>query len=236
MSIEENLRSVLQCIEKAKIAGQRESANVRLVAVSKTKPAEAIIEAYNAGQRHFGENYVQELEEKANSELIKTKCPDIKWHFIGHLQSNKAKQVAAVPNLYCIETVDSIKLADRLNNYFKANNGSSNVMIQVNTSNEEQKSGVEPAELESVFKHIKEKCTNLNILGLMTIGSYEQSTNSEENKDFKNLMACRDELASKLSIDPKELEISMGMSHDYEQAIRMGSTNIRVGSLIFGSR
>lgn len=111
-----------------------------LVAASKLKPPEIIVEAYEAGQRHFGENYVQEIEEKANNPLILEKCKEIKWHFIGHLQSNKINKVLAIPNLYLIETVHKEKLAEQLNNHwpkFSSDGKKLNVMVQVNTSGEE---------------------------------------------------------------------------------------------------
>lgn len=112
----------------------------RLVAVSKTKPKELIIEAYNCGQKHFGENYVQEIFDKAlDAEIIKF-CPDIKWHFIGHLQRNKVNRLLSIPNLFVIETVDSEKLADTLNSAVEKsykNNSKLNIFIQINTSGEE---------------------------------------------------------------------------------------------------
>lgn len=233
-SIEENLKSVLNRID---IASKRRANTdiVTLVAVSKKKTVYDIIEAYNAGQRHFGENYVQELEEKANSEKILAQCPDIKWHFIGHLQSNKAKKVANLPNMYAIETVDSKKLAELLDNFMKTKDSKLNVMIQVNTSLEPQKSGILPEELVEFFTNIKE-LSNLNVLGLMTIGSYEASTSGEINKDFQSLLECKNELVNKLGIAPELVALSMGMSHDFETAIEMGSTFVRVGSLVFGAR
>lgn len=114
-----------------------------LVAVSKTKPIDLIIAAYEEGQRHFGENYAQELEEKASNSIILEKCKDIQWHFIGHLQSNKINKVLCLPNIYMIETVDSQKLATQLNkNWPKFGSPGSklNIMIQVNTSAEEGRS------------------------------------------------------------------------------------------------
>ena len=108
--------------------------------MSKTKPIESIVEAYNCGQRHFGENYVQELVEKAFDEKITSKCPEIEWHFIGHLQRNKVNKLLSIPNLFAVETVDSEKLADALNNYFSKTedeNKKINIFIQINTSGEE---------------------------------------------------------------------------------------------------
>ncbi|RNA20731.1 proline synthase co-transcribed bacterial -like protein [Brachionus plicatilis] len=236
-NIAKNLKNVLEKIEESKKFSSNAEGQVRLVAVSKLKSIEHIIAAYQVGQRHFGENYVQELEEKSQSEKLQNSCPEIKWHFIGHLQSNKAKKVICLPNIFVIETVDSVKLADILNNASKTSNKIMNIMIQINTSNEPQKSGIIPSELEQVYAHIKNSCKNLNILGLMTIGSYEQSTNVDDlNTDFKNLIECKNKLVEKFAINPNSIELSMGMSHDFDQAVKMGSTNVRVGSLIFGSR
>lgn len=115
----------------------------RLVAVSKTKPVDLILEAYEEGQRHFGENYVQELEDKARNELILEKCKDILWHFIGHLQNNKVSKLLSIPNLYMVETVDSEKLATNINKKWKDSgllNTKLKIMLQVNTSGEEGRS------------------------------------------------------------------------------------------------
>ncbi|CAF0729099.1 unnamed protein product [Didymodactylos carnosus] len=112
------LKNILQRINE--LAEQRKSVSVpKLIAVSKTKPIEAIVELYKCGQYTFGENYVQELEEKANNEQIKRECPDIRWHYIGHLQRNKCNRIVKIPNLECIQTIDSIQLADSLNNACK---------------------------------------------------------------------------------------------------------------------
>ncbi|XP_072255243.1 pyridoxal phosphate homeostasis protein [Pyxicephalus adspersus] len=117
----------------------------RLVAVSKTKPADMVIEAYRHGQRYFGENYVQELLEKASDANVLSSCPDIKWHFIGHLQKHNINKLVAVPNLHILETVDSVKLADKVNASWqkKASNEKLKVMVQVNTSSEESNSPFE---------------------------------------------------------------------------------------------
>ena len=147
----------------------RVSNSVRLVAVSKTKPAESIQELYDAGFRNFGENYFQELVEKAQ---ILPK--DIKWHFIGHLQSSKAsKLIREVPNLAVLETIDSVKLAGKLNTACEtAGRDPLHVFIQVDTSGEDTKSGVEDGpELDELLVYVKEKCPHLQIAGLMTIGA-----------------------------------------------------------------
>lgn len=204
--------------------------NVRIVAVSKTKPIEAIMEVYEMGQRHFGENYIVEIAEKA------PKCPDdIKWHFIGHLQTNKAKQLLQIPNLFVVETVDREKLANTLNKLIEElKREPLNIFIQVNTSNEEQKGGILPKELPKLVQFVLEKCPNLKLTGLMTIGSTESSHKEGKNPDFEVLVECKEKIEKEFSL--KDLELSMGMSSDYLQAIEQGSTNIRVGSLIFGER
>jgi pyridoxal phosphate enzyme (YggS family) len=185
---------------------------VRLVAVSKTKSVEAVMEAYNAGQRHFGENYVQEIISKA--EFLPS---DIKWHFIGHLQSNKCKSIIAIPNLFVVETVDSEKLASKLNSLCKESDRVLNVMVQVNTSAELSKSGVDPGkECVALAQFIHTNCKNLNLLGLMTIGSFSDEPSRE---CFDVLQKCRAEVASELNCAPETLELSMGMSNDFELAV-----------------
>ncbi|KAK2711722.1 pyridoxal phosphate homeostasis protein-like [Artemia franciscana] len=212
---------------------------VRLVAVSKTKPVEDIIEAYQNGQRDFGENYVQELVEKANNEKILKLCPEIRWHLIGHLQRNKVPKIVALKNLSMVETVDSTKLAEALNTArqkYIPNGGPLSVMIQVNTSNEEAKSGIVPEDAPSLAEYIKDSCRSLKLVGVMTIGAYDYDVSLGPNPDFLRLITCRNTVSSHLGIDAEELELSMGMSSDYEHAIELGSTNIRVGSTIFGAR
>lgn len=209
----------------------------RLVAVSKTKPAEAILEAYAAGHRIFGENYVQELVEKANNDEIPK---DIEFHFIGTLQSNKAKLICAIPNLTMVETVSSTKLANVLQKALVAlgrADGALAVLVQINTSGEANKGGVEPDLVQDLVTHILTACPKLKFAGVMTIGQYGRVTQpGESNPDFAQLVECRDELCTALELDREALEVSMGMSGDYVHAIELGATNVRVGSTIFGAR
>jgi pyridoxal phosphate enzyme (YggS family) len=216
----------------------------RLVAVSKLQPVSAILAAYSQGCRHFGENYVQELLEKA------PQCPpDINWHFIGQLQSNKAKAlVAGVPNLWAVESVDSVKLAQLLEKAAAARGQSGggeggeggkggelpplHVYVQVNTSGEEQKGGVAPGESEALVRFIVEQCPHLRVLGLMTIGKLGEVA----SEYFDRLVSEREAVAQALGVEPASLELSMGMSSDFELATERGSTNVRVGSAIFGAR
>lgn len=226
--IVENAQVVRQRIENAAVKSNRSPSAITLVAVSKTKPVEDIKTLYDAGQRHFGENYFQEIEEK---------CPqlpqDINWHFIGHLQSSKAsKIIKEIPNLYMLETIDSVKLADKLQNacsQYRSN--PLKVLIQVDTSGEDTKSGISgEEELFSIVMHIKEKCPNLNFSGLMTIGAPGDLT------CFDKLVNVRNSIAEKLGVIPDSLELSMGMSGDFEDAVLRGATSVRIGSTIFGPR
>lgn len=220
-----------------------------LVLVSKLKPPSDLMAAYEnlaQDERHFGENYVQELVDKA-----KLLPSDIKWHFIGGLQSNKCKTLASIPNLYAVETLDSVKKADLFEKALAADADTSrklNVYIQVNTSGEDAKSGLAPLSsskaqsegpdtLLGLAKHILEKCAHLHLQGLMTIGAIQssyQAKEGEENPDFTCLRECRDLLSQALG--GKELQLSMGMSNDFAAAIKAGSDSVRVGSRLFGER
>ena len=223
-------------LERIQIASQSTQRSVKLIAVSKTKPVENIVELYQAGQLDFGENYIDELEKKSNDDLILTQCPEIRWHLIGHLQSNKINRVLTrIPNLVCIQTVDSIDLATKLNNNLAQQSKTLNILIQINTSNEAQKSGVPIQEFLSLYEHVKTNCSQLIVQGLMTIGLLD-NVNASDDSDFHTLVQCRNQLCEKYKIPIDEIELSMGMSHDYERAIQVGSTIVRVGSLIFGAR
>ncbi|KAG8446439.1 hypothetical protein GDO86_014046 [Hymenochirus boettgeri] len=197
-----------------------------------------VIEAYRHGQRYFGENYVQELVEKASNADLLSSCPEIKWHFIGHLQKTHINKLVAVPNLYLLETIDSMKLADKVNSSWQKKGSSEKlkVMVQVNTSSEDSKHGLPPGETIGLVKHITEKCPSLEFVGLMTIGSFGYDITEGPNPDFQRLLAQREEVCEKLRLAVDTVELSMGMSSDFEHAIEVGSTNIRIGSTIFGER
>jgi len=238
--IKENLSFVRDKIEEATKKRQEKDPQYqppRLVSVSKTKPVSDIIDAYSWGQRHFGENYIQELVEKSADKQILETCPDICWHFIGHLQRNKVNKLTSVKNLFMVETIDSTKLADALNTSWGRLNKTDKlkVLVQVNTSREENKSGVVDTDVDLLFCHIQDNCPNLEAVGLMTIGAYNYDLSLGPNPDFLSLVESHKELCSKLP-KRKGLELSMGMSSDFEHAIELGSTNIRVGSTIFGPR
>ncbi|XP_030625181.1 pyridoxal phosphate homeostasis protein isoform X2 [Chanos chanos] len=212
----------------------------RLVAVSKTKPPEMVIEAYKHGQRNFGENYVNELAEKSTHPQILASCPDIRWHFIGHLQKSNVNKLLGVPNLFMVETIDSVKLADKVNSSWQrigaSNSQRLKVMVQINTSGEESKHGLPPEETVDTIKHIVSQCPALHFAGLMTIGRYGYDLSEGPNPDFQMLLKRRQEVCESLHLPVEEVELSMGMSTDFEHAIEVGSTNVRVGSTIFGTR
>jgi pyridoxal phosphate enzyme (YggS family) len=226
------------------------------VLVSKLKPASDILALHTAippspsdlaprpRAEHFGENYAQELQAKAAA-LPRT----VKWHFIGALQTNKARALAAaVPNLWCVSGVDSARKADLLDRgraaalegqaHAEEGERRLRVKIQVNTSGEAQKAGVAPADAPALARHVVERCAHLRLTGFMTIGALARSADSggAENEDFRELARTRDEVAAALGVPPAELELSMGMSADFEAAVAMGSDEVRVGSNIFGER
>lgn len=237
----ENFRNVVAKILNASKSGK----HPRLVAVSKLKPANDILALHQSthAHLHFGENYQQELLSK--SQLLPR---EIRWHFIGALQTNKCKPLAQqIPNLWCVESVDTSKKADQLEKGRGLLCEQSpeyaheplRVFVQVNTSGEEEKSGVEPSQATELCKHVREQCPHLKLQGLMTIGAIARSkstTEGKENEDFVNLREVRDMVAKNLSMDENDLELSMGMSNDFESALRCGSDQVRVGTGIFGER
>eukprot|EP00041_Stephanoeca_diplocostata_P010529 m.167228 g.167228 ORF g.167228 m.167228 type:complete len:285 (+) comp18187_c0_seq2:406-1260(+) len=215
---------------------QKSDTRPRVVAVSKTKPMEAILEAYAAGQRVFGENYIQELVTKATDARAPS---DIEWHFIGTLQSNKAKLVASVPNLKVVETITSKKQARLLDKALEDAGKPEplRVFVQVNTSGETAKGGVHPDDCVALVRYVAEECPHLQFSGVMAIGQYGRVTvDGEQNPDFALLVRCHETVCNELKLEHSNVEISMGMSGDFEHAIELGATNVRVGSTIFGAR
>ncbi|XP_062911423.1 pyridoxal phosphate homeostasis protein isoform X2 [Mobula hypostoma] len=181
---------------------------------------------------------VQELVEKASDSQILSLCPEVKWHFIGHLQKNNVNKLMGAPNLFMIETIDSIKLADKVNLSWQKKQASHRlkVMVQVNTSEEDSKHGLSAEHTVETVRHIFDNCPNLEFVGLMTIGKYGYDLSAGPNPDFQVMLACRQELCGKLNLPLEAVELSMGMSTDYEHAIEVGATSVRVGSVIFGER
>jgi len=205
-----------------------DAANVTLVAVSKTKPVSDIQELYELGHRDFGENYVQELTEKATQ-----LPPDIRWHFIGHLQSNKVKHIA--PFIHLIHGVDSLSLLKEVNKQAARNNRVINILLQVHIAQEETKFGLSEDELSEVafatgdplYRYVK-------ICGLMGMASFTDDVEKLRG-EFKELKRMLEQLRLPVS-DYKQPILSMGMSSDYEVAIEEGSNMVRIGSLLFGAR
>ena len=196
--------------------------NIHLVAVSKTKPNELIIEAYCAGQRIFGENKVQELVEKKES-LPK----DIEWHMIGHLQTNKVKYIA--PFVSLIHAVDSKKLIKEINKRAEQNNRVIPCLLQVHIAQEKSKFGLDK---DGVIEILKTDFSNVSIVGLMGMATFTDNKN-QVRKEFKYLKDSYDELKES---QPNFSILSMGMSGDYSIAIEEGSNMVRIGSSIFGER
>lgn len=204
--------------------------NVTLVAVSKTKPEELIMEAYNAGHNIFGENKIQDLVRK-----YENMPKDINWHFIGHLQTNKIKYI--VPFVSLIHAVDSFKLLKAINKEARKINKTINCLLQIHIADEDSKFGFSKNEINDLLNS-KEylDLQNINICGLMGMATFTEDNNKIAN-EFKYLSELKTELKDKyFSNNPDFKEISMGMSGDYKIAIEQGSTMVRIGSDIFGSR
>ena len=215
---------VLKNISKSLINNNK-SKFVRLIAVSKTKSVEEIMNIYNEGHRDFGENYVNELLEKYE------KLPaDINWYMIGHLQSNKCKNLLQVKNLKTIETVDSFKLAETLNKEIKKINKKIEIYLQVNISKESTKSGILPECVIDTFEEVLNKCDSIIVKGLMSIG------NADSRPEFEEMFNLKTMICEKFSINKDDFIISFGTSEDYENAILNGSNEIRIGTLLFGER
>lgn len=223
--IPERLAEVQARIADATSRAGRPRDSVRLVAVSKTKPAEAIRIAYAAGQRDFGENYVQELVDKAKQ---LEDLPDLRWHFIGSLQRNKAKPATNLAHM--IHTVDRDELAVEIDKRALAVGKKLNVLIEVNVGDESSKSGVAIDRLKNLLE-TAQKLQNLNVKGLMAIPPFLDDPEAVRPY-FAKLRTLRESFggASRLP------ELSMGMSHDCAVAIEEGATLVRVGTAIFGSR
>ncbi|MCL9770098.1 YggS family pyridoxal phosphate-dependent enzyme [Flavobacterium sp. HXWNR69] len=228
MSISKNLNNIKSELPK----------NVTLVAVSKTKPVADLMEAYDAGQRIFGENKIQEMTDK-----WEVMPKDIEWHMIGHVQTNKVKYMA--PYVSLIHGVDSLKLLQEINKQAAKNNRVIDCLLQVYIAEEESKFGLDEQELDEMLKqvqHDKDNFKNIRIVGLMGMATFTENQNQIE-KEFKHLKTIFDNLITRTdainrvsteNIDMKIL--SMGMSGDYQLAISCGSTMVRIGSSIFGSR
>jgi pyridoxal phosphate enzyme (YggS family) len=224
-TIAERLKSVCKTIKQSALAANRPPNEVQLLAVTKTKPVSDIVQAYEGGQRLFGENYVQEGLEKIQALAEKS---DIVWHFIGPLQSNKTRQVAE--HFDWVQSVDRLKIAQRLNEQrspFKK----LNVCIQVNINDEQSKAGVMPEEVDNFAQQIS-LLPQLRLRGLMAIPATNQSELQQEQSFARMQQLCKGLQGKYEDIDT----LSMGMSADTPLAIKYGATMVRIGSAIFGAR
>ncbi len=231
MTIAENITRIQQRIVAAARRAGRNPEEITLMAVSKTFPPESIRAAYAAGLRVFGENRVQEFAGKA--ELLRD-LRDAEWHLIGHLQSNKAAKAAEL--FGAVDSVDSVRLAERLNAVAQSAAKTLSVLIELNVGGEDAKSGVASgsAELEQIFLGAP-KWKNLAIRGLMTVPPYTEDPEGAR-PFFQQLREMRDQIAARRLPAVSMDALSMGMSHDFEAAIEEGSTCVRVGTAIFGER
>ncbi|MFS4483150.1 YggS family pyridoxal phosphate-dependent enzyme [Hyunsoonleella sp. 2307UL5-6] len=219
MSVQSNLNNIASQIPK----------HVTLVAVSKTKPISDIMEAYNAGHRVFGENKVQEMAEK-HEQMPK----DIEWHMIGHLQRNKVKYMASFVNL--IHGVDSFKLLKEINKQATKHDRIINCLLQIKIAEEDSKFGMKAEDTSNILSSKEfSELKNINITGVMGMATFTDDTN-QIKKEFSFLKHTFDTLKPLKSFNFKPEVISMGMSGDFKLAIDCGSTMVRVGSSIFGSR
>lgn len=213
--------------EYKRIIEELNTQHIRLVAVSKIKPVSDILELYNAGHLDFGENYVQELLEKQ-----KALPANIRWHFIGHLQTNKVKQI--VPFVHLIHGVDSLKLLKEINKEAGKNGRIVQVLLQMHIAQEETKFGLDEMELNEILAQL-DPLDHILIKGLMGMASFTEDISVVE-KEFSHLKSVYDKLSAiqhpVLQIDT----LSMGMSNDYPLAIKNGSNMVRIGSLLFGRR
>ncbi|MBP1221549.1 YggS family pyridoxal phosphate-dependent enzyme [Flavobacterium sp. 1355] len=219
MSIQSNLNTIRESLPE----------HVTLVAVSKTKPVSDLMQAYEAGQRIFGENKIQEMTDKWE-QMPK----DIQWHMIGHVQSNKVKFMA--PFVSLIHGVDSLKLLQEINKQALKNNRIIDCLLQVYIAEEESKFGLDESELKELltdvaFKELK----NIRILGLMGMATFTEDQN-QIKKEFTHLKSIFDSIKTNKTSNCQLSTISMGMSGDYQLAIECGSTMVRIGSSIFGGR
>lgn len=211
------------------ILNEVQAVNARLVAVSKTKPVEAIQELYELGHRDFGENYVQELVDKQAA--LPT---DIRWHFIGHLQTNKVKYI--VPFVHLIHGIDSTKLLKEVGKQAGKHNRTIDVLLQVHIAQEETKFGFGEDELLNTnFERELHELQYVNVVGLMGMASFTEDENKVRT-EFKLLKKIFDKLAQNSTPNFNLQTLSMGMSGDYRIALQEGSTMVRIGSLLFGAR
>ena len=231
MSVAKNIGQIQEQISAAAQRSGRKPEEITLMAVSKTFPAESIREAHAAGLRLFGESKVQEFSGKV--EALKH-LPDVEWHMIGHLQTNKANKAAEL--FSAIDSVDSLRLAEKLNLVCQQLGKRLPILIEINVGGEAAKSGIEPAsqEFEGILQAVGQ-LDQLTIHGLMTVPPFTDDPQSAR-PFFRKLREIRDQISARRIPAVAMDVLSMGMSHDFEVAIEEGSTCVRVGTAIFGER
>lgn len=227
MSINDNLDTVKANIENACSRSGRDQSDVTLIAVSKTKPVSDLKQAYDAGCRDFGENKVQEIMDKYD------KLPgDIRWHMIGHLQTNKVKYI--IDKVYMIHSVDSVKLAGVISKEAVKHGITMKILIEVNVADEDSKFGITLKEAADLYSEIS-ALPGIEVCGFMTVAPY--TVDAETNRQyFVALRQLSVDITKQIKHNGKEMHLSMGMTGDYEVAIEEGSTMVRVGTGIFGER
>ncbi len=230
LDLSERVAEIRRRIEAAAKRAGRDPSDITLLAVTKTHGAQTIRQAIKAGLFLFGENYIQEARDKILA--LRDEETSARWHFIGHLQRNKAK--IATELFDCIETLDSIRLADALDRHARDAGKTMPVFCQVNLAHEGQKAGVSSTALKDLIQRIMD-LPNLRLDGLMMLPPY--NPDPEKTREwFKGLRELRDNLEAELGLKGCLKELSMGMSHDYEVAIEEGATIVRVGTALFGPR
>ena len=226
-TIKNNYENVLQRVKDACVRSNREVNDVTLIAVSKTKPVEMLQEVYDCGCRDFGENKVQEIMDK-----YEQLPSDIRWHMIGHLQTNKVKYI--VDKVYMIHSVDSVKLAKEISKEARKKGVVVKILLEVNVAKEESKFGIMPETVNEFYKEVVD-LPGLEVCGLMTIAPYVED--AELNRQhFVKLNQLMIDIAQEKTDNISVGELSMGMTGDYEVAIEEGATFVRVGTGIFGER
>lgn len=227
MSIKENINKINEIKNASAIKAGRKGEDILLVAVTKTRPPEELNEAIDAGITDIGENKVQEIMDKF--EHVK----DVRWHLIGHLQTNKVKYI--IDKVSMIHSVDSKKLADEINKRAKQHDLVMDILIQVNAAQEESKFGITTDETEGMINYILENCPNIRLRGLMCMAPFED--NPDDIRIFFSKVKQQYDKYSKIQHERLDFKyLSMGMSHDFEVAIEEGSNLVRVGTAIFGAR
>ncbi|KAF2961301.1 alanine racemase [Fervidobacterium sp. 2310opik-2] len=222
--IKKNYEYVMNKISEHALKVGRKPDEIKIVAVTKTHPVEIIKTAYDVGLRIFGENYAQELRDKSEQ----LNFPDIEWHYIGRIQTNKLKYI--VPVAYLIHSVYRINEIEEINKIASKMGKIQKILIEVNVSGEETKGGISPNNIEDLLKE-SEKFKNVQVIGLMTMAPFVEPESTR--KYFRMLREIRDGISKRF---PNLKELSMGMSNDFEVAVEEGSTIVRIGTAIFGER